>query len=684
MYLAIAVVPLAKVYAQSSFYNPVNILSVTPSSDEGSVGSFVNVQGTVYASGDTYAVFFGPVIVDKGTASGFYVSSSFFVPELPGGEYNLVLQDTVTGGNSSSTEFDITISYSVGAIPSNPQEGASVILNATVMGATLNLPYVANVTVTLPSPLSTQYSALVQLGDADQNGVAFGTVTFPSSSFQPTGSTTIYAGTYGTAFNVSEGVSSFAVGLLDSTTYHRSQVATVRAVNYAAGQAVTLSVTDSSGTALVSSQSLTADSNGVVSTTFTIPSNATIGSYNVTLSPTSGSAKAISDSETFSIPGYSIGFETVNLAGETIPSINVAATDDLSNQVYSGVTDDTGMAYVNLEDGPVSLSATWNGYTVGTNNITVSGVENFTINCQMTDLKIVVLNSDGVTLPFVNITISFNYQNSTGSQTGTESGQTDPSGTCAFDSVLTGISYSVSASAYNEVFNAGNSSISSLPSQPLCQDEVICPSEPLTVNVVSYNHDAIPNARIELTEVTNGLFYTFSADSTGSASNPVTFGTYRLQIYQDNILINQTTVSVLTSTQIQVWCSLYGIQVTVSVVDLFGNPISNANVTINGQGTERLTAITPSDGKATFSNITGGDLQIVAFAPGEQNSYQAITVNVNQPSSIQVKIGSFVALGSLLIQATSFAAIILILVAVVLLVIVELFMRRRRKKNVDH
>ena len=315
MCLAVAIVPFVKVYGQSGANSPNSVQSgtdppsinqVTPSSLEGAVGSLVNVEGTVYAFGDTYILFLGSEVVAQGTATGYYVNANFYVPELPGGSYNLVLQDSVTGGNDSE-EFAVSISYLVGTIPSNLQEGTRVTLNATVMGGTPSTSYVANVTVTLPSPLSTQYSALVQLGDADKNGVAFAQVTFPSSSFQPSGSTTTFAGAYGVAFNVTLGSASFPVGFLDSTTYHRSQVAAVNAVDYVADQAVTLSVTDSSGTALVSSQSLTADSNGLISSAFTIPSNATIGTYNVTLSPASGSAKAIPDSESFSIPGYSIG-----------------------------------------------------------------------------------------------------------------------------------------------------------------------------------------------------------------------------------------------------------------------------------------------------------------------------------------------------------------------------------------
>ena len=121
---------------------------------------------------------------------------------------------------------------------------------------------------------------------------------------------------------------------------------------------------------------------------------------------------------------------------------------------------------------------------------------------------------------------------------------------------------------------------------------------------------------IELVELTNGLFYTATTDSSGSATSQVTFGMYRLRIYKDNILINETTIAVFSDKPTtNTSARLYGIQVSVSVVDFFGTPISNANVTLNGPSTERFSAKTQSDGTATFNNVIGGDMQIVAFAP---------------------------------------------------------------------
>jgi hypothetical protein len=156
---------------------------------------------------------------------------------------------------------------------------------------------------------------------------------------------------------------------------------------------------------------------------------------------------------------------------------------------------------------------------------------------------------------------------------------------------------------------------------------------------------------------------------------------YRARFYKDNILINQTILEVFGATQKQVQCSLYGIQVSVKVVDFFGSPISNANVTLNGPATERFSALTKGDGTTVFDNVIGGDMQVIAFAPGSQNAYQAIAVTVNQPISIRVTIERYVVLGSLLIPVNSLITVIVILVALILLAIVEVYRRRRVKRT---
>jgi hypothetical protein len=696
MSLAVALTPIAIVFGQNSL--GVEILQVAPASSSniyngqsqynGTVGQAFNLQGTIYNANSSYQIILGTTVVASGNTypEGYYVNTNFTVPEVPSGSYDLILRDVAANVNSTGTtpeSFEVFTNYSINAVPSQTQEGSSVVLTVTVTGGDSNTAYAANVSVALPSPLNTEYSKIVSMGTTNQDGIATTQVTYPDSSFQPSGSLTDYVGTYNVYFNQSAGLAQnkFSIGFLDSTTYHRGQTVTIGATGYQPNQIATLSVTNvATGTSL-DSETLTASTDGIINTTWVVPPNAAIGNYEVTITP-QGTQKAIQDVETFSVPGYSIQVKTVNLASEVVPQIQIQALDQASGTVYNGTSGSDGIVDLNLETGTYPLTAFWNGVNVGETNMTVTGNGTFTLLCQLTDLKIKVQNENGITMPFVNLAITYQYHQSNGAtQTGNVSAQTDPSGTYTLNSTLTGISYTINASLYNQVFNSGNNTFNNLPAQALSEVVITCPNEALTINVVGYNKVAIPDASINLVELTNGLFYTATTDSSGSATSQVTFGMYRLQIYKDSILINETNVEAFGASQQQIICSLYGIQVSVSVVDFFGTPILNANVTLNGPATERFSAMTQGDGTATFNNVVGGDMQIVAFAQGAQNSYQAVTLTVDKPTSVQIQIDRYIVLGSLLIPVSSLIAIIIILVAIVLFATVEIYRRRKVKQS---
>ena len=54
-------------------------------------------------------------------------------------------------------------------------------------------------------------------------------------------------------------------------------------------------------------------------------------------------------------------------------------------------------------------------------------------------------------------------------------------------------------------------------------------------------------------------------------------------------------------------------------------------------------------------------------------------MTVNQPTNLQIKIDKYVALGSMLIPASSLITILIILAGIIMLVIVEVYRRRRTK-----
>ena len=283
------------------------------------------------------------------------------------------------------------------------------------------------------------------MGKSTAQGAASAQVTYSdNSTFQPSGLLIDYSGIYTAYFNQSLGLAqnTFSVGFLDSTSYHRGNTATIEATDYQPSQAAVLTVVNNeTGVSLMSPISLTASADGIINSTFTIPSSAAVGFYNATITPT-GVQKAVQDVETFAEVGYLIQVQTINLANEAVPNIQVQAVDSASGTVYNGTTGSNGMVSFNLDTGSYPLTAFWNNTNVGQTTITVTDNATFTLQCtKLTDLQILVQNENGVPMPFVNLAITYQFQPSNGGsiQTGNASVETGPSGIYTLNSTLTGI-----------------------------------------------------------------------------------------------------------------------------------------------------------------------------------------------------------------------------------------------------
>jgi hypothetical protein len=295
----------------------------------------------------------------------------------------------------------------------------------------------------------------------------------------------------------------------------------------------------------------------------------------------------------------------------------------------------------------------------------------------LTDLSIKVQDKNGVAIPFVNLNMSFQYVTRAGAtQTGTGEGQTDLNGVFAFNSTLTGISYTIDASKYAKVFNANNNTVSSVTAVPTSKVTIICPDETLTLKTVDYRSAVIPNARITLIEQASGIFYSVTTDSSGSAQVTVTFGQYRVSVYtSSNVLLSSTVITVTSNTQSQIQCAIYKLPISVKVVDYFGNPISNINVQLSRTGMDTVSATTQGNGIATFNDVIGGNMEITAYPSGNQNSFVATNLQVDSPTTVTLTMNKYVAFGGSLIETSLLATIILIMLVVVLLIVVEVYRR---------
>lgn len=679
MSIGFLLMPLSLVLGQTG----VNIYLVSPQ-EQGVVTQNVNLQGTINTNNGKYEIWFGNKLVVSNNSEGYYVNANFTIPELPGGTYTVVLRD-VTKNVNATQSFSIIPAYYVKAlVPAPPallQQGSNVVLSVTLTGGQPNTQYHANITVMLPAPLNTNYSKSITLSSSTQ-GTAQAQLTYPDADFQPEGSLTNYTGSYQVNFNKTQLLAEdqFFVGFTDLSEYHRDQVVTIRAIGYQPDENATITITYTKTGASVHSEVVTASSEGLISATWAVPSDAPIGEYNITITA-HNTPKLISDSQLFNVSGYPVKFRTLNLAGEPVPQIVVEALDQVTNTRYNSTSGNDGIASLNLEKGNHIIGAFWNDVQVGKINVTITGESSFDLPCELTNLKITVRDKNGNLMPFVNLEITYQYVTTKESlsKTGSASGQTGLSGTFTLNSTLTGISYTINASLYGVVFNMGNNTVSSLPVQPISEVLILCPSQILTLTVLDYNMAAIPNARIEMFEVTSGLFYGAITDNSGTATLEVTFGKYKLRVYADNILLNETVIEVFSDAQREIRCSLYNIQVWVTVVDYFGQPIPNVNVLLNGPGIGTRYSTTQNDGTATFSNVIGGNMQIIAYPAGMENSYEAVNIQIEEPTAIQIKMAKYILVGPFLIESSALATFIIIFAAIIMFLSIEIYRKKRAK-----
>jgi hypothetical protein len=230
---------------------------------------------------------------------------------------------------------------------------------------------------------------------------------------------------------------------------------------------------------------------------------------------------------------------------------------------------------------------------------------------------------------------------------------------------------------YGTVFNLGNNTINSLPAQSSSEAFILCPTKTLALKVVGYNQVPIANSRLELVEATNGIFYGYVTDNSGNANAEVTFGKYKVRVYSQNILLNETTIEAYGDAQKEIHCSLYNIQISIKVVDYFGQPISNAQVVINKQGTQEISAKTQADGTAIFNNVIGGSLQAIVYPEGMANSYEALSIEVVAPQSIQIKLSKYTLLGPFLVETSALVTVLLVAAAVIMFLLIEIYRRKK-------
>jgi hypothetical protein len=653
------------------------IISINPSS--GNVGATVQLIANITTEDGQYKIMFDENERLSGNATGNNVTVPFTVPHASEGVHNVTIIDTMAGENDTTT-FTVLTSYSceptVPKPPTQIQEGENVTISVNMTGGKSNYTY-PNIKVQTPGNLT--YEALNNV-TTNVVGDFYGNLTYPEDFSN--GANTNFTGEYKILFNASV-VTHFFIGLTNCSKYHREEFVGIRAVGYQANETVTIDVTFVETIEPLNSTMVNASQLGIINAMWMVSWNASIGDYNVTITSET-TTKLVRDSQLFSVPGYQIDVYTRNLVGDMVPQILVEALDEATNTTYSNTTKENGLACLWLEKGDHTFEAFWNKVKVNETQVTITKEDTYNLTCELTNMKITVKDKNEIRIPFVSLTISYQYETTKDKklENGSATGETDLSGVFSLNSTLPHITYTVNASRYERVFNTNNKTVEDLPAEKWFNITILCPAKTLTLNITEHHRTPLPNARIEVIEQMGGISYDESTNDVGIATINCTFGNYTVKVYMGNIFLNGTFIEMFNDKHIEIYCKLYNLTVSVKVVDYFGQPIPNTNVTLQREGLPQRSNRTKSNGVATFSDFIGGSVQSVQIAIYLNDQTQPCTEtasSVVSSTTIEIKIGKYVLVAGILVETSHLATALIIAAAILLILSIEIYRRKRLK-----
>jgi len=644
-----------------------NIIFINP--HEGKVGATVQLRANITTGYGKYVIYFDGQNVTGGNATGIDVDATFTIPSASAGSHEVMIID-VNAGENDTAAFTVLTSYSLEVdVPEPPkqlQEGNSTQISVNVTGGESGKTFVANITVQAPTNAS--YTNMLDVNTSDVgNGGA--TVFYPDHFTFPIGASTNFTGEYKAFFNGTLANQTFIIGLTNSTEYHRSQYVDINAEGYKPNENVTISVTFEEKI-IPPKQNATATQGGTIHANWTVPSNASIGIYTVSVTSLSNlTKKEPPDIQSFTVPGLAINITTRSLAKELVPNVMIRVFENVTS-VVNATSDSEGFVSLMLETGTYACEAYFKDEKVGERALNITKEESFNFICNITNLKIMVVDGSENRIPEVKLHLTPEDQTLF----------TDINGSTAFHSLLPNVTYVLNASRYDKQF-----STTKIPQLLVNKTAIawfnltiICPTLTLQINVTDTNNQPLNDATVKVQEVMGGLYYEGNTVK-GMATFNCTFGRYTVKVYDCGVEINETVTDLFQNENVSIRCKLYGLTVSIKIVDYFGQPIPNANVTLQREGLQPRSNRTKSNGVATFSDFIGGRVQIAIYLNDQTQPCTKTISSVVSSETIGIKIGKYVIMAGILVETSQLATALIIAAAIMLIISIEVYRRKRSK-----
>ncbi len=655
--ITLSFLPETKAETRIVFINP----------HEGKVGATVQLNANVTTENGEYVIRFDGETITSGNATGIDVDATFTVPSASAGSHEVMIID-VNAGENDTAAFTVLTSYSMEIdVPEPPkqlQEGDPVPISVNVTGGESSKTFVANITVQAPTNVS--YTNMLDVNTSDVgNGSA--AIIYPEHF--PIGTNTNFTGKYKVFLNGTLANQTFIIGLTNSTEYHRSQSVDIKAAGYKPNENVTITI--SFGEKIIHLKNVTAEENTIHYSNWTIPSNALIGTYtvNVTSLSSNATAKNPPDIQDFTVPGLAINITTRNLAKEPVPNVMIQVFENVTSAV-NVTSNSEGLVSLMLEIGIYACEAYFKDEKVGERALNITKEESFNFTCNLTNLKILVMDRSENRFPEVKLYLTPENQTLF----------TNITGTTVFPSLLPNVTYVLNASRYDKQFNTTTIPRFLVNETAIAWFNVtiICPTLTLQVNVTDANNQPISNAVVNVQEVMGGLYYEGNTVE-GTAMFNCTFGRYTVKVYTSGVEVNETVTDLFQNENMSIRCKLYGLTVSIKVVDYFGQPIPNANVTLQREGLPPRSNITEYNGVAAFSDFVGGSVQIAIYLNDQTQPCIETASSVVSSTTIGIKIGKYVLIAGILVGTSQLTTALIIAASIILIVSIEVYRRKRSK-----
>ena len=573
--------------------------------------------------------------------------------------------------------------YLLTASPTYIQEGLDTTITVDISQGVANYSYASSLEViTPPSPASTYYKDLTVETSALGTGSNY---TSFWSDF--VGANTNRVGTYYLYLYDESGndiaYSYFTVGLTDKLEYLRSENVNIHGSGYNANETVLVDLRLGNSSISGFPRNITANTEGVVIDSWTIPANVSLGVYTVSLFNATTTVKPISDVQSFKV-GANCEVQTKNLANQPVANVTVEVYNTTTSSLFDyQETNETGWTRFILVPGNYIFKAFWRNVEVGVINQTVTENILLPITINLSNIELTVRDESFAALPFIDLRLKYNYtdrSNKTFSET--ESFSTKLTGYVQVQNVFANIDYIIEARRDGLLFNT--TFIRNL-SGGWNNITIIAPTYTMFVTVLDSKDAPAVGLKVAAYEWSSGIsgepLQLVQTDSDGNVTFSFTVGKYILRLYYGTTFLNEVTVNLQNQTSLTIQCNVYNIDLNVFVVDFLGQPIPNVSVELqrkyDSDYQTTQTKTTGPNGVTSFDNIIGGDSRITVSLAGRTSKTQYLYL-VGPTKDVAFKLDGYVMVAGYFLETIHFVTIIVLLILIVALILASTYKRLLR------